>query len=282
MAGGGPSRPRPPSAAVRRALAPLLVDPATTAIVSDFDGTLSPIVDHPAEARPVDGAVAVLARLARRFRLVAVVSGRPASFLVEHLAEFDARARSDAPSPHFVGLYGLEEATGDGTIVPEPEAARWRPVIDDVVGRLGSGRTPGAFVEAKGLAVTVHWRAAPDAASWATAATAAESEATGLRSHPGRMSLELRPPLAIDKGSVVRRLLDGCTAGCYLGDDLGDLPAFAALAQAAAEDGAATVAVAVADDESPPEVLEAADVVLRGPTEALAVLEWLARAGTER
>jgi trehalose 6-phosphate phosphatase len=87
--------------------------------------------------------------------------------------------------------------------------------------------------------------------------------------------------LAIDKGSVVRSLLRGCTAACYFGDDLGDLPAFAALAEATAEDGTATVAVAVADDESPPEVLEAADVVLRGPGQALAALEWLARAGPE-
>jgi trehalose 6-phosphate phosphatase len=281
MAGGGPSRRRPPSPAVRRALAPLLVDPATTAIVSDFDGTLSPIVDGPAEARPLDGAPGVLARLARRFRVVAVVSGRPASFLVEHLAEAGDGAGSDTPPLRLVGLYGLEAAMGDGTIAPEPDAARWRPVIDEVVGRLRSGAPPGALVEAKGLAVTVHWRTAPDAESWASAAVAAESEATGLRSHRGRMSLELRPPLAIDKGSVVRSLLRGCTAACYFGDDLGDLPAFAALAEATAEDGTATVAVAVADDESPPEVLEAADVVLRGPGQALAALEWLARAGPE-
>ncbi len=282
MAARGPSRRPTPPPAVRRALEPLLVDPATTAIVSDFDGTLSPIVDRPAEARPVEGTAGVLALLARRFRLVAVVSGRPASFLLDHLADPGAGAGSGTDSPHFVGLYGLEVATVDGGIAPEPEAAQWRPVIDEVVGRLRSGAPPGVLVEAKGLAVTVHWRTAPEAEPWAVAAVAAESEATGLRSHPGRMSLELRPPLAIDKGSVVRRLLDGCTAACYFGDDLGDLPAFAALADAAAEEGTATVAVAVADDESPPEVLDAADVVLGGPAQALAALEWLARARTER
>lgn len=281
MAGGRPPRPRPPSLEVRRALAPLLVDPAATAIVSDFDGTLSPIVGRPDEARPEAGAVEVLAVLARRFRLVAVVSGRPVAYLVEQLATSGAGAGPDAPAPHLVGLYGLEEATGDGTITPEPEAAQWRRVIDGAVSRLRSGAPPGALVEAKGLAVTVHWRTAPDAESWAEAAVGAESERTGLRSHRGRMSLELRPPLAIDKGSVVRRLLDGCTAACYLGDDLGDLPAFAALADATTESGTATVAVAVADDESPPEVLEAADVIVRGPGQAVAALEWLAQANPE-
>jgi trehalose 6-phosphate phosphatase len=82
--------------------------------------------------------------------------------------------------------------------------------------------------------------------------------------------------LAIDKGSVTERLLEDCSAACYLGDDLGDLPAFAALAQAATVGRTATVAVAVADDESAPAVLEAADLVLHGPVEAFAALNWLA------
>jgi trehalose 6-phosphate phosphatase len=266
--------PRTPSPAVRRALAPLLVDPATTAVVSDFDGTLSPIVDRPDRARPLPGTGELLDRLARRFATVAVVSGRPASFLLEHLAVRGAPKGANAPSPRFVGLYGLEVATGDGRIAPDPGAARWRPVVDEVVTRLRSSVPPGALVESKGLAVTVHWRTAPDAEPRAVAEVAAEAERTGLRPHPGRMSLELRPPLEVDKGSVMTEFLRGRTAACYLGDDLGDLPAFAALA--AAHDGTATVAVAVADDESPPEVLEAADVVLRGPRQAFAALEWLA------
>jgi trehalose 6-phosphate phosphatase len=145
-----------------------------------------------------------------------------------------------------------------------------------VAGRLRSGAPAGALVESKGLAVTVHWRTAPAAESWASAAVAAESERTGLEPHPGRCSLELRPPLATDKGSVTERLLEGCSAACYLGDDLGDLPAFAALAQAATVGRTATVAVAVADDESAPAVLEAADLVLHGPVEAFAALNWLA------
>ena len=279
MGGASGPGPRTPSPAVRRVLAPLLVDPAATAVVSDFDGTLSPIVDHPDSARPLPGAGELLARLARRFGMVAVVSGRPASFLLEHLAVDGDRtgAGTDVPTPRFVGLYGLEVATGDGRITSDPSAAQWRSVIDDVVARLRSSAPAGALDESKGLAVTVHWRTAPDAESWATAAVAAEAERSGLRPHPGRMSLELRPPLDVDKGSVTTALLRGCTAACYFGDDLGDLPAFAALA-AAAHDGVATVAVAVADDESPPEVLEAADVVLHGPGEAFAALEWLAGA----
>ena len=62
---------------------------------------------------------------------------------------------------------------------------------------------------------------------------------------------------------------------CFLGDDVGDLPAFDALDRLAAA-GVHTVRVAVSTEEAPQEVLERADVVVDGPAGALAVLERLA------
>jgi trehalose 6-phosphate phosphatase len=97
-------------------------------------------------------------------------------------------------------------------------------------------------------------------------------------SGPGSRSIPAGCPSNIDKGTVVRRLADGCTAACYLGDDLGDLPAFAALATMADESGMATVSVAVVDEESDPAVEAAADVTVEGPREGLGLLRWLAEA----
>jgi trehalose 6-phosphate phosphatase len=257
---------------VRHAFASLAAHPLSSAIVTDFDGTLSPIVADPAAARPLDGVSRVLERLAARFKVVAVVSGRPVSFLEERLE----LARGSELL--LVGLYGLEWRDGNGVITRDSEAEQWRATVDDAVGRLRSEAPPGVVVEEKGLAVTVHWRQTPEAEEWATSATAAESRRSGLRSHPGRMSVELRPALEIDKGSVTRRLVEGCSAACYLGDDVGDLPAFAALADLSAAAGIATVTAAVTDEESAPEVVAAADVTLAGPGEALALLEWLTAA----
>jgi trehalose 6-phosphate phosphatase len=79
----------------------------------------------------------------------------------------------------------------------------------------------------------------------------------------------------MDKGSAVVSLASNLQAACYLGDDLGDLPAFAALAQLAVT-GVATVAVAVRSAETPPELLERADLVVDGPEGALALLRQLA------
>jgi trehalose 6-phosphate phosphatase len=289
LTGDAPAAPRPaahrwPSPEVRRAFAPLIEDPAHSAIVSDFDGTLSPIVTDPAAARALDGTADLLALLARRFGVVAVVSGRPASFLVEQLAHTDrgrpvdggAGSTGVAHGLRLVGLYGLEWAGQDGAIIREPEAEQWRSTVEGAVRRLRSAAPPGVVVEGKGLAVTVHWRQAPQAEEWAAGAVASESERSGLRAHPGRMSIELRPALAVDKGSVTRSLVEGYSAACYLGDDLGDLPAFAALADLTARAGLSTVSVAVVDAESDPAVIEAADLTVSGPDEALAVLEWLA------
>lgn len=235
----------------------------------------------------LDGMDGVLGRLAGRFGVVAVVSGRPVSYLSDRVTAAGAvrtvgsgRPSAQRAGIQLVGLYGLEWSGPGGTVTTEPGVDSWRPIVLEVAARLRTGAPPGVVIEPKGLAVTVHWRRAPEAAAWALTETAAEEERSGLRAHPGRLSIELRPPGEIDKGTTVGRLVEGCSAACYLGDDLGDLPAFAALNRLASEDGLATVSVAVVDNESAPEVAEAADAVVSGPNEALLLLGWLADAAS--
>jgi len=259
-----------------------VTDPGRTALLCDFDGTLAPIVHDPTTSRPLDGVAGLLARLSRRFAVVGVVSGRPAAFLLERLALPVADDADVVPpgSVRLVGLYGMESADADGRIRPDRRVAPWIAVVEGAVDRLRAGAPDGVLVEAKSAAVTVHWRGAPDAADWAAARVAEESGRTGLVPHPGRLSVELRPPLDIDKGTVVEELTDGCSAACFLGDDLGDLPAFAALGRLAVTRGLGTVGVAVQDAEAAPEVAAVADLVVEGPAGALAVLAWLDAAST--
>ena len=259
----------------RARLAPLLVDPARTALLTDFDGTLSPIVDVPSAARPLDGAPGVLARLARRFASVTVVSGRPVSFLWSHLG---AEAGDRSAPVRLVGLYGMETAGPGGTPVLDLAAAAWTGTVAAVADRLRDDAPAGVLVEVTGPSVTVHYRRAPEAADWVAGRTAAEVAASGLVAHAGRRSVELRPALELDKGVVVRRAAEGCRAVAFFGDDLGDLPAFVELDRLASADGTATVGVAVVDEETAPEVAAAADLTVDGPAGALAVLTWLADA----
>ncbi len=88
------------------------------------------------------------------------------------------------------------------------------------------------------------------------------------------MSVELHPPIAADKGTVIRQFAGPLRSVCYLGDDIGDLKAFDVLDQLRAA-GVATVRIAVRSDEAPAELLRAADVTLDGPEGAVALLATL-------
>ena len=120
-------------------LAPLRGDPATAGIFSDFDGTLSPIVADPELAEPLPGIVPLLEGLARRYRVVAVVSGRPVGFLAARLPA----------SILLAGLYGLE-VQHHGELQTDPEAERWRTVVSAAATRIRAAAPSGVLVEPKG------------------------------------------------------------------------------------------------------------------------------------
>lgn len=244
--------------------AAFLADPARSGLFTDFDGTLSPIVDDPESARPLPGAPEVLDRLAHRLGRVGVISGRPVAVI----------ERWFPPSVRLSGLYGLQRLI-DGRRDDHPEAARWAPVVDDAVDQARRDGPAGMRVEHKELSLTLHYRERPDLASEVERWAAGEAVRTGLERHSARMSVELHPPVDADKGTALRDLAEGMRAACFLGDDVGDLAAFAALDALAAE-GVATLKVAVQSDEQDPRVGEAADLVVDSPDAVLALLTDLA------
>ena len=255
-------------------LAPLLDDPRAAGVISDFDGTLAPIVEDPERARPLPDAAELLHRLAHRFGRVAVVSGRPVSFLAEHLNTDQCGEGSGCESLVLAGLYGLERVEG-ADVVTDPKVERWRSVISELVERAEEEAPDGVTVETKGLSATLHYRKAPEHEDWVHSWARQQGERTGLSVHGGRMSQELRPPVDVDKGSVVRELAEGLGAVCFVGDDVGDLPAFAALDGLAEESGVATLKVVVRSEEATDELLEQADVHVDGPEGALDLLRRL-------
>jgi trehalose 6-phosphate phosphatase len=242
----------------------LRADPGGTAVLLDFDGTLAPIVDDPATSTLLPGAAEAIAALHERSRLVAVVSGRPVSYLQAHLPA----------GPTLVGLYGLERARGD-EVEEHPDAAPWRRIVDDVAAAALAELPEGVGVEHKGLSLTLHVRPHPELADLVDAWAVAACERTGLEVRRARMSAELHPPVAADKGTVVASLIAGASAACFVGDDVGDLPAFDALDRFASEGGTA-VRFVVESPETAAELRGRADALLDGPGEVLAVLEALA------
>ncbi len=238
--------------------------PTAAAVFADFDGTLAPIVTHPPEARALPAAVDALHRLAARGALAAVVSGRPIDFLEPWFE----------PAVRLAGLYGLQRRIG-GVATVHPEGPRWLPVIAEVADRARVELPVGVFVESKGLSLTLHTRRIPSAEGEVAAFARREARRTGLDLRAAKQSAELHPPVAVDKGTVIDEWSSGYETVVYFGDDVGDLPAYAALERLRSR-GVGTLAVAVGGPELPAEVVVAADLVLSGPPEAAALLAALA------
>jgi trehalose 6-phosphate phosphatase len=235
---------------------------ATSALVTDYDGTIAPIVDDPRRATALPEAIDALRVLAVHLGLVGVISGRPVSFLREKVAVDGAV---------LVGQYGLERWT-EGGVVVDPRA---EPYVDAVARAAVAAehRWHALRVERKGaISCTVHWRTAPEYAPDLDelAALAAEH---GLAMQPGRMACELRPPVPVDKGTTFAELAGGFSHRAFAGDDHGDLAVFD---QEAPDAGSSFVRIAVESDESPAELLQKADVVVEGPRGLASLLTEMA------
>jgi trehalose 6-phosphate phosphatase len=233
-------------------LAPIREAPEETALLFDVDGTLAPIAPLPELARVPLETKTELARLAGSYRLVACISGRPGE---------EAAALVGVEGIRYVGNHGLE--------------------LDDraseLAGRIASFRDSVDMpVEDKRLSLSYHYRSSADeeAARAKLEQVAEKARVEGLDARWGRKVLEIRPPVAADKGTAVQALLASTPVrrGLYAGDDTTDLDAFGGLAQAGLEH---VVRVAVESDEGPEELLAAADLVVSGPDELARLLTTL-------
>lgn len=207
-------------------------------LLTDYDGSLTPIVDDPAEARLSREARSDLRALARSPRVrVAVISGR---------ALADLRGRVNVRGVIYAGCHGLEVA-GRGLSFRHPDAETRRAALAGVARSLGerTAAIRGMVVEAKGLAVAVHYRrvAREDLplvtfeVEQAVARAAAVAPAAALRIFRGDHVLEVLPEVDWNKGrcalwiwSRIGPTLPRPAMMLYMGDDWTDELAFRALA----------------------------------------------------
>ncbi|WP_440558104.1 trehalose-phosphatase [Streptomyces sp. SCPE 10] len=269
--------PTPATQAGRDGLAALLAKPRTAVIGLDFDGTLAPIVADPEQARAHPDAVPVLAALAPKVAQVAVITGRPAGVAVRHggFAGVPGLAHLTV-----LGHYGAERWDAvTGTVsapAPHPGVAAVRAELPGVLDRAGAWQ--GTWIEEKGRAVAVHTRRAadPEAAFEALRGPLTDlATRHGLIVEPGRMVLELRPP-GMDKGVALSEYVreTGAESVLYAGDDLGDLPAFAAIDKLRSEGLPGLLVCSGSSEVS--ELAERADLVVDGPEGVVRLLGALA------
>jgi trehalose 6-phosphate phosphatase len=258
-------------------LDPLRERPQVSGVMLDIDGTLAPIVARPEDASVPSPTRNLLAALGGRYRLVACVSGRRAA---------DARRVVGLDSISYVGNHGLEYLR-PGAREPElpPELAPHLTRAGDFAAAAFTEalRALGIRLEDKQAIWSFHWRGTPDegAAREALEQVAAAARSDGLVPHWGRKVLEIRPPLANDKGvaleSLVRR--EQLEGALYAGDDRTDIDAFRKLRELRAAGRLAhAVCVGVGSEEAPPELAREADVVVEGPAGVAELLRALAQA----
>ncbi len=253
---------------------------AETVVGLDFDGTLAPIVEDPSAAHIHPDAGQVLVDLAEQVLAVAVVTGRPARQALDLGGlEWVGNAIGDAGKELYLfGQYGNERwtSTNRRVISPRPPTglASFTAELPRLLRRQGA---EDAHIEEKGLAVAVHTRRLADPERAFEALLPAIEDLAGrydLVVEPGKQVIEVRSP-GMHKGLVVDRLVEELHAGgfVFVGDDLGDVEAFEAVA-ALAKNGLPTLLVCSASDEESA-LVRLSDVLVHGPEGVLDLLRQL-------
>jgi len=246
------------------ALAPLLADPRKAGVLLDVDGTLAPIVRHADDAHVPEPTRTPLILIAKRYGVVACVSGRRAAV---------ARRIVSLGSITYIGNHGTEVLRSGATEAEvDPEVTEWGARVRAWAASAQTSELDRLRVRAedKAAIAAFHWRGAPDEAAAEAAVTrlAERAEAEGFHTHWGRKVLEVRPPVAMDKGHGIVRLLTDARldVALYAGDDRTDLDAFTGL-RTLVDDGrlGAALCVGVRSDETPAELETAADIMVDGP-----------------
>jgi len=264
--------PVPATAEGRAGLAALLDDPRHALVAVDFDGTLAPIVPDPAAAKALPAAVTALRELAPLIGTLAVITGRPAATAVEY------GSLDQVPGIVVLGAYGRQR-WHDGQLETPPAPEGLAVARERLPGILADAAAPdGTWIEDKGDALAVHTRRAADPAAaleQVRAPLLTLAAETALRAEPGRLVIELRPAGA-DKGVALTELARqrGRSAVMFCGDDLGDLPAFAAVRRMQGE-GLPGIAVCSGSAEVSGVAAEA-DLVVDGPEGVAALLAAIA------
>lgn len=220
----------------------------------DYDGTLTPIVDRPDEAHLPPRVRKLLAQLGESPRVALVfVSGRACA---------DLQARIGLSGAVYAGDHGMH-VEGPWGVWPDPVAAAATGALQATAARLRRelAELPGSEVELKRYTLSVHYRGVPAADRAELAArverTVATEAGAALTVRGGLCVWEVRPRGARHKGDALRQVVAWASpdVALYVGDDLTDEDAFAALAgQATVKVGPARPTAAAYAVDGPPDV----------------------------
>ncbi len=247
---------------------------APACLFSDFDGTLSYVAPTPAEAFLAPGAADAIRSLNNLLNGFVIVTGRAAN---------DATERIGIEGLDVIGNHGFEHIER-GVRSTNPAAEQQIAAIVSAVDAIETALASTSFrdfvvVENKQLSASVHYRLTPDpdeALAVLQPVVSAQADSLNLVMTDGKFVIELRPKLAVNKGTAVEHIIEKrvLSGAVMLGDDVTDVDAFLAIRRAR-ESGIAGVAVAVISPETHHSVLETADYFVHGVDETVQLLHGI-------
>jgi trehalose 6-phosphate phosphatase len=232
-------------------------------LVFDIDGTLSPIAPTPQDAYLYPGVDTMLERL-REHAHVAIMTGRALS---------DGAPIVNVENITYIGTHGLEWSDGlpsTHEVRLIPEATRYvepgKQLLDLVERHLDE--LPGVIVQRKTVGGTLHYRGAAHPEQTREKLLALLTEPThqlGMRLGEGKRIVEVLSPLAVNKGQSLRSYVQrfDLRGLVFAGDDRTDLDAVLESERLRAE-GIATLAIVVRHNDTLPELLARADLIVDG------------------
>jgi trehalose 6-phosphate phosphatase len=249
------------------------VDRPRLGLVSDVDGTLSPIVDVPDEARITPRNLGLLATLSAHLPLTAVISGRAAE---------DVYQRMQLPGLAYIGNHGMERWQ-DGKVTVSPAAAAYRDDLIAAAAEIERIRVTRMRFEDKGATLSIHYRQTENpekVASDLAPLMQNIAEKHGLLLTQGRMVFEFRPPVKIDKGTAFEELVETyqLQAAFYLGDDTTDVAVFTAARRMRESGQCLAYGLGVESQGTPQAVLTEADYLVQEVAGVESFLAWLSNA----
>ena len=242
-------------------------------LVTDVDGTISPIVDVPNDACVTPRNLELLADLGAHLTLTAVISGRSAN---------DIYQRVGLPGVVYVGNHGMEQ-WANGEVIVSPKAAAYRDNLSAATPEIERILIAGMRFEDKGATLSVHYRQTGNpekVAEELSPSMQSIAEKHGLRLTQGRMVFEFRPPVDIDKGTAFEELvkeyqLDGAL---YLGDDTTDVAAFLSARRLRESGECLAYGLGVKSQGTPQVVITDADYLVQEVAGVEFFLDWLSKA----
>lgn len=250
-----------------------LITAENSAIISDFDGTLSAFAERPDGARIHHRSQSALDRLNEAGVRIALISGR---------AVADLYSRFPRDEIIYYGNHGFERWRG-GAEAPDPGEDNARAAIATLIDALDFSDLPGVIAEPKGMTATIHYRLSPDPADVRHAIEdrlRPLTDSLGLRISPGQMIWDIKPAEPIDKGTALRSVINECglRSVIFLGDDVTDLAAMDVLRDMTAhanELRGASVGV-VHPENGPPDLGDHCEYFAEGTDDVADFLTWLA------